>query len=120
MDESVRPILDDVLQQNTNPIETFQNTVLRPILKQKAEVLSNVLENQLFKIKFDFKNHNNKQIRSKIKSIFDNDHRFKQFLIGFVIGNFTITEFDFYISNQSELNKRILSLLLQRLLSNYK
>ena len=73
----------------TGAEERFQNNTLRPILK---------LQNPLLVVAF----HNYIDKRKGV------------FLMGMVIGHFTLTEYHAYLENAPALNKRIISMLIKR------
>jgi hypothetical protein len=96
------------------PIENFQNKVLRPILKFQHELLINY-----------FKNHNAykllppnpKERMLVLQNSFNKDVALRNLYLGFIVGLFTTDELLFYNQHQTELNKRTVQMLLQRLLS---
>jgi hypothetical protein len=108
-----KAILTDTERQPL-AIESFQNNVLRPILKFQHELLVDY-----------FKNHTaykllpvNPQERAAVlQSCFNKDLALRNVYLGFVIGLFTNDELAFYKQHQTELNKRTIQMLLQRLLS---
>ena len=107
------PILVD---QERNPllIEEFQNTVLRPILKFQQELLLSYFKNHL-----SYKNLPiNEQERSAyLHNCFSKDVKLRYFYIGLIVALFTTDEILFYNENSSEINKRILQMLIQRIIS---
>jgi hypothetical protein len=99
-----------------NDIEKFQNIVLRPILKFQNELLLNlfIFEFEKTKIKFDLINN-----QQKIKLIINNlkyNNKLKQILLGTIIGMFSKNDITFYTTNYSKINKRIFSMLSDRLI----
>jgi hypothetical protein len=117
---NLRPELSSAkLMDGTTSIEAFQNQVLRPILKYQNEVLM-----QIFLVGIHPKNLNIEPIstleqQTIIKGQFKTNGMLKQLLLGAVIGMFTVKEFEFYNSNKSSLNKRIFSMLKERLLDQW-
>jgi hypothetical protein len=99
-----------------NDIEKFQNIVLRPILKFQNELLLDlfIFEFEKTKIKFDLINN-----QQKIKLIINNlkyNNKLKQILLGTIIGMFSKNDITFYTTNYSKINKRIFSMLSDRLI----
>jgi thioredoxin-related protein len=50
-----------------------------------------------------------------IETAFKKDATFKSEIKGLIIGHFTVIEFTIYNSNKSDFNKRILTMILQRI-----
>ena len=99
-----------------NDIEKFQNIVLRPILKFQNDLLVElfILEFEKTKTKFDLINND-----QKIKLIINNlkyNNKLKQILLGTIIGMFSNNNITFYKANYSKINKRIFSMLNDRLI----
>jgi hypothetical protein len=53
-----------------------------------------------------------------IENSIQKDIKFRNSLKGMVIGQFTIEEYTYYITNSSALNKRMMNLVKERLQSN--
>ena len=99
-----------------NDIEKFQNIVLRPILKFQNELLLELFLFEFEKTKTKFDLINNDQ---KIKLIINNlkyNNKLKQILLGTIIGMFSNKNIAFYKTNYSKINKRIFSMLNDRLI----
>ena len=99
-----------------NEIEKFQNIVLRPILKFQNDLLLElfIFEFEKTKTKFDLINND-----QKIKLIINNlkyNNKLKQILLGTIIGMFSNKNITFYKTNYSKINKRIFSMLNDRLI----
>lgn len=52
-----------------------------------------------------------------IENVIQKDIKFRNSLKGIIIGLFTISEYKEYIQNSSNLNKRMMNLLIERLKS---
>ena len=115
MDKKERPILEDLVNSGTSEMEKFQNEVIRPVVKMQHELLIASLQGYLQKRKIDFSALIDKKKRSKISSIFKTDNNYKNLVLGFVLGQFSKDEFMFYSSNSSEINRRILQIIAQRI-----
>lgn len=114
--KEVRPLLKFDVEPVTLT-EKFQNSVLRPILKLQNNLLLKTFQQYIKKRKGVFNTmdtiHKNRYIEQSLKS----DTRLKQFSIGLIVGLFTLEELDLYIGNENEINRRINTMLIQRLQS---
>lgn len=97
--------------------EVFQNKILRPILKFQNDLLLDVLRNQIQKHNKNFKDLSVDKKISYIESVVQKDIKFRNSLKGFVLGLFTQEEYQEYIKNSSQLNKRMMNLVLDRFVS---
>jgi len=97
--------------------EIFQNKTLRPILKLQNELILLAFESYLDQNKILFNCFSSDKKMKTIESILLNDSQFRNLLKGFVLGLFTIEEYAVYAKNKSELNKRIRTMLVERLQS---
>ena len=99
-----------------NDIEKFQNIVIRPILKFQNDLLLELFIFEFEKTKAKFDLISNEQ---KIKLIINNlkyNNKIKQILLGTIIGMFSNKDITFYKTNFSKINKRIFSMLNNRLI----
>lgn len=110
-----RPILENLVKDNMSAIELFQNQTLRPIIKMQHELLIASFNNYLQQRKIDFLSFTSQKKRSKIKAVFVKDITYKKFTLGLIIGHFSTEEYQYYCFNSSELNKRILQIIVQRI-----
>ncbi|ARV06196.1 glyoxalase [Polaribacter sp. SA4-10] len=115
MNNKERPILADLVNEGTSENEKFQNEVIRPVIKMQHALLIVHLKNHLQKRKVDFSVLSDKKKRSKISSFFKTDNNYKNFTLGFIVGHFSMDEFVFYTDNSSEINRRILQIISQRI-----
>lgn len=95
--------------------EFFQNQTLRPILKLQNDLFIEVFKNYISKSKTDFFNYTIDKKLQFIENSIQRDIKFRNSLKGMVIGLFTIEEYSRYILNSSSLNKRMMSMLIERL-----
>ena len=95
--------------------EFFQNQTLRPILKLQNELFLDVFKNYITKSKTDFTNFSIEKKLLFIENSIQRDIKFRNALKGMVIGLFTMDEYSRYIQNSSSLNKRMMSMLIERL-----
>lgn len=97
--------------------ELFQNTTLRPILKFQNDILIHIFINYATKNKSVFFSLSNEDKINYIEKTTSTDYVFRNQLIGLIVGLFTIKEFCEYIKNSSNLNKRMINMLTERLKS---
>lgn len=95
--------------------EVFQNQTLRPILKLQNDLLVEVFRNYITKSKTDFVHFTVEKKLQFIENSIQRDIKFRNSLKGIIIGLFTVTEYAEYIQNSSSLNKRMMSMLIERL-----
>jgi hypothetical protein len=98
-------------------LETFQNTTLRPILKYQHDLLIAIYQHSMVKRKMDFKSLSDVQQKASIEHTIQHDIGLKNRLSGCIIGHFTQAEYQFFQENETELNRRLTQLLIQRLQS---
>lgn len=97
--------------------EAFQNQVLRPILKLQNDLFVLSFKNYVSKNKIDFKTNTIEKKLMIIENAIQKDIKFRNALKGMIIGLFTIDEYSTYIKNSSNLNKRMMGMLIERLKS---
>lgn len=95
--------------------EFFQNQTLRPILKLQNDLFIEVFKNYIAKSKTEFFNYTIDKKLQFIENSIQRDIKFRNSLKGMVIGFFTTEEYSRYILNSSSLNKRMMSMLIERL-----
>jgi len=97
--------------------EIFQNQTLRPILKMQNDLFLVVFKNYITKQKVDFSSFSPEKKMQFIENAIQRDVKFRNSLKGMIIGFFTLLEYEEYILNSSNLNKRMMNLLIERLKS---
>lgn len=117
----IRPVLDLATTDSTE-IETFQNKTLRPILKFQNTLTSQLLDHanhfQMMLGKID--NSDPKAFSEVVNKYISSNIVFKSRVIGIVVGMMTEAECSFYLANTSELNKRIITMQIQRYSDNMR
>jgi len=95
--------------------EIFQNITLRPVLKLQNDLLveaflnyANKQKSQFYTLTLDKKLH-------YIDTAIHKDIKFRNALKGIVLGVFTVEEFKSYTLNSSNLNKRMMNMIIERL-----
>ena len=106
-----------VVTPQSSEEEAFQNITLLPILKLQNELLIRVFINYAQKQKSLFFSLSNEKKSNYIENVIQKDIKFRNSLKGMVIGFFTVHEYQDYIKNSSNLNKRMMNLLVERLKS---
>ena len=116
--QSIRPIIKNIsVTWNQTKEENFQNIVLRPILKLQHDLLLLFFESHTLKKKVVFTDLSTLQKQALVDDIFKKDSQYKIELRGLIIGHFTTEEYKTYQKMTVEVNKRILSMAKERLLS---
>ncbi|WP_347069635.1 glyoxalase [Flavobacterium sp. WV_118_3] len=97
--------------------EIFQNKILRPILRLQNELFIQVFLNYAVKQKNVFFSLTPEKKMAYIENVIQRDIKFRNSLKGMIIGLFTVDEYQEYIKNSSNLNKRMMNVLIERLKS---
>ena len=118
MNAKLRPVLKNLINSNTSDLERFQNEVLRPIIKMQNNFLVVFFEDYLKNRKIEFYILKYEDQENKINTILTKDINFKNILLGSIIGHFNKNEIKIYLKSKSELNKRIIQMVKQRLQDN--
>ena len=105
------------ISTDSSPEEAFQNKVLRPILKLQNDLFLASFSNYITKYKGDFYNLKIDQRLTIIENAIQKDVKYRNTLKGMVVGLFTKEEYALYTNNSSNLNKRMMTMLLERLKS---
>jgi hypothetical protein len=106
-----------IITKDSSPEEKFQNETLRPILKFQNDLFIEVFRNYAIKQKGVFFTLSPEKKMNYIENTIQRDIKFRNSLKGIVIGMFTVTEYKEYILNSSNLNKRMMNLLIERIKS---
>ncbi|MAR99404.1 MAG: glyoxalase [Flavobacteriales bacterium] len=115
---AIRPNIDTIDKSlKTKDVEAFQNNVLRPILKFQNDLLLQIFidyANQYKGVFFKLSDH---EKLSYIQQALSTNQRLRSLILGTVVGLFAVEDFDYYKLNSSALNKRIITMTIQRLQS---
>lgn len=109
-------VLGNISEQSSQE-EQFQNRTLRPILKFQNDLLIESFKNYFNKQKNVFYNLTLDKKMNYIDNAVQKDIKFRNSLKGIILGLFTIEEYKEYIKNSSNLNKRMMILLIERIKS---
>lgn len=117
--KSIRPeISGATINDNMSTDERFQNLVLRPIIKFQNDLLIGVFRNYVEKHKSVFYDLSLEKRMAYIENAIQKDMKLRNSMKGMIIGQFTVEEYGIYIENSSALNKRMMNMVKERLLSN--
>lgn len=119
-DNALLELRGETFGNNTNQStseELFQNITLRPILKLQNDLFIAVFINYVIKQKGVFFTLSPDKKMIFIENTIQRDIKFRNSLKGMIIGLFTIDEYENYIKNSSNINKRMMNMLIERLKS---
>ncbi|WP_188374410.1 glyoxalase [Winogradskyella haliclonae] len=115
----IRPLIPSAkVYDSMSSDEAFQNKTLRPIIKMQNDLFVNVFKNYISKRKNVFYDLTLPKQLAYIENAIHKDMKFRNSLKGMVIGQFTVEEYELYIQNSSALNKRMMNIVKERLLSS--
>lgn len=106
-----------LISEQSSQEEQFQNRTLRPILKFQNDLLLESFKNYFNKQKNVFYNLTLDKKMNYIDNAVQKDIKFRNSLKGIILGLFTVEEYKQYIKNSSNLNKRMMNLLIERIKS---
>jgi hypothetical protein len=111
----VRPVLPAaILNGIVTPEEEFQNKVLRPIIKMQSDLLMAHVSAQLKALKINWDQLTPLKKKDTLTALLTKDQLFKSEIVGMVIGQLEIAEYQTYRAHPKELNKRITQMVLNR------
>lgn len=115
---NLRPVISAAkLYENMSSDERFQNITLRPVIKYQNELLIAAFRNYITKHKNVFYALSTQKQLDYIENAIQKDMKFRNSVKGMIIGLFTVEEYELYITNSSALNKRMMNLVKERLVS---
>ncbi|WP_106792970.1 glyoxalase [Aquimarina sp. Aq78] len=116
---AIRPqLLNARVSENMSNDEQFQNKTIRPIIKLQGGLLIEVFKNYIKKRKNTFYELSLEKRFDFIENAIQKDMKFRNSLKGMIIGQFTVEEYQVYMENSSALNKRMMSIVKERLQDN--
>ena len=118
--KSILPIVIYDKSLDSNEIESFQNSVIRPILKFQNQLLNVLVLERVTNLNVRFKLLSNEEQQAFILSNVKKDIALRNQLIGIVLAFFNQDEFKVYSLYNKELSKRIVEMIVQRVLDQYK
>ena len=116
---NIRPdILTTTINKSMSNDERFQNVTLRPIIKLQHDLFIEVFKNYIAKHKNLFYELSLENQLNYVENAIHKDMKFRNSVKGMIIGQFTTDEYLLYIQNSSALNKRMMNIVKERLLSH--
>jgi hypothetical protein len=116
----LRPKIKTIINGlKTSSTEQFQNNTLRPILKFQHDILLRLYHTCLAKNKSLFDGLTAEEQEAKINQLFQKDLRFKNQSLGAIVGMLTAEEYAIYAEDTSSFDRRIVTMLKQRIMSTY-
>ncbi len=100
-----------------SPAEQFQNQTLRPILKLLDNSLNTVWQHHWPKRKTRFDRFTKAEKLAHLERAVREDTRLRLTLVGMVLGQFTPDEWSVFWTDEAEITRRLLNLLIGRLQS---
>lgn len=113
----LRETLDLPLFNTTSETEIFQNQTLRPVLKLQNEVYLMLFKDYALRKTSDFETLKKEKKINFIDQSLQKDNALRNIFIGMTIGMLTPEEMKFYLSDTKSFNKRIISMLTERIKS---
>ena len=111
----LRESLNITNSEATTETEIFQNQTLRPILKLQNDLYFSLFTNYALRQKADFSSLSISKKQIFIEQSIQKDATLKNTFIGMTIGMFTLEELQVYQSDSKVFNKRIITMLIERL-----
>ena len=113
----IRPNLE-IDHSESSPMENFQNTTLRPILKLQNALLVAICKNNLAFQKSNFSNWDDQKKKTFITDLLNKDQKLKLQIVMAIVSLMIDEELQIYFEHISEVNKRIISMAKARLIDN--
>ena len=110
--------ISNTIKAEMSSEEYFQNSVLRPIIKFQNDLLIAAFLNVSKKYKNLFFELSTEKKIIYIENTLAKDSTFRNTLKNLVVGLFTVEEYTTYTSNASALNKRMVGIIKERLISH--
>ncbi|WP_374462132.1 glyoxalase [Chryseobacterium taeanense] len=115
--KDLRENLSLPIYENSSETETFQNQVLRPVLKLQNEIYIMLFRDYALQKNSDFSSLNAEKKINFIDQNLQKDHALRNIFIGMTVGMLTSDEMKIYLSDAKAYNKRIISMLSERIKS---
>ena len=112
----LRTYLEIRNSESTTEIELFKNQTLRPILKLQNDLYVLIFKNFIVRQKVDFNDFTMERRKNFIAQSLQKDVALKNTLIGIILGMFTEAEMETYFGESKEFNKRIITMLIERII----
>ncbi|AZA88669.1 glyoxalase [Chryseobacterium shandongense] len=102
---------------DTSDTQAFQSKTLRPILKLQNEIYHMLFQNYAVSKISDFNSLTTEKKLSFIDQSLRKDHALRNIFIGMTVGMLTAEEMKTYIPDKNIFNKRIITMITERLKS---
>ena len=112
---ALRPMVPINNFESTFDIERFQNDTLRPVIKLQHDLLMGLFSSHPLVKSIIQSKGPRIEFQKKVRDLINGQSALKNQLIGIISGMLTSSEFEFYLSYQTELNKRINGMICQRI-----
>lgn len=110
--------ISDAIKSEMSSEEYFQNSVLRPLIKFQNDLLIAAFLNFTNKYKNVFFELSTEKKNTYIENALLKDSTLRNSLKDMIVGLFTVEEYNVYVLNASALNKRIVGMIKERLISH--
>lgn len=111
-------IISNTIKSEMSSEEYFQNSVLRPLIKFQNDLLIAVFLNFINTYKNVFFELSTEKKNTYIENALAKDRKLRNSLKNVVIALFTVEEYNSYTTNASALNKRMIGIIKERLISH--
>ena len=114
--KNIRPSIPTIAIENaTTTQEQFQNQVLRPILKFQNDLLVALFKQYIIKRKGVFNGLSTEKKSAYIQQAIQQDQNFRNLLVGSIVGQFTVEEYQVFSTEENKLTKRMMAMCVHRL-----
>lgn len=113
--KAFRPMVSVMNSDETSELECFQNETLRPVIKLQHDLLIKLFSTNPLAKNISASKGPRIEFQKKVRDLITGQPTMKNQLIGMVSGMLTTSEIEFYLSHQTELNKRIHGMICQRI-----
>ncbi|MDA7707299.1 glyoxalase [Flavobacteriaceae bacterium] len=111
-------LISNTIKTDMSSEEYFQNSVLRPLIKFQNDLLIAAFLNFSNKYKNVFFELSTEKKITYIENALLKDSTFRNCLKDMIVGLFTVEEYNVYTLNASALNKRMVGIIKERLISH--
>ena len=103
------------ISEEITEVENFQNQTLRPVLKLQNDLYITLFKSYATRQKSDYETLSGGKKRTFMEQSLQKDLVLKNTFIGITIGLFTMDELAVYITQSKDYNRRIITMLIERL-----
>jgi len=111
---ALRPMLPIINNETTTELERFQNDTLRPAIKLQHDLLIGLFQTHPLAKNISQAKGPRIEFQKKVRDLVNGQTALKNQLVGMISGMLTFEEYEYYLANQTELNKRINGMICQR------